>query len=97
MSIKRLLSKEAFVCAACLPIAVLAYGWKAGEFTDGYIKLPYQLFEPAKAQASGPLQLVIYLHGSGEAGVDYKAQLYAGKKFGPDYFASSAIQGIQSA
>lgn len=97
MSIKRLLAKMAFVCAACLPIAAMAEGWTAGEFTDGHFKLPYQLYEPAKTSASGPLPLVIYLHGSGEAGVDNKAQLYSGKNIGPDYFASSAIQGIQAA
>ena len=95
--IRRLVIAALASASLFLSVVASAAGWKADEFVDGHFKLPYQLYEPVETQNNKSLPLVIYLHGSGEAGVDNKAQLYLGKNIGPDYFASSTIQDIQAA
>ena len=96
MKCSQLLKRMILICSF-LPLTVFSAGtWKAAEFTDGDFKLPYQLYEPERS-GNEALPLVISLHGSGEAGTDNKAQLYAGQNIGPDYFASNAIQSIQKA
>ena len=96
MKCSQLLKRMILICSF-LPLTVFAAGaWKAAEFTDGDFKLPYQLYEPERS-GNEALPLVISLHGSGEAGTDNTAQLYAGQNIGPDYFASNTIQSIQKA
>lgn len=68
--------------------------WQAQHYQDGNFDLPYQIYHPQDAEK---LPLVIHLHGTGEAGFDNQAQLYAGQHIGPDYFASEDIQAIQKA
>lgn len=94
MPLQKTLACLALSAGICAPLLAHAEGWKAGTYADGAFTLPYQLYEPA--QSSAPVPLVIYLHGSGEAGTDNKAQLYAGQNVGPDYFASAGIQKIQA-
>lgn len=61
--------------------------WAKRVFEGQNLELPYQLFSPA-VQTSKKLPLVIYLHGSGEAGTDNELQMYTGLNVGPDYFAT---------
>lgn len=70
--------------------------WSKRVFEGSNLSLPYQLFTPA-VQTSKKLPLVIYLHGSGEAGTDNEAQMYTGLNIGPDYFANPDNQLIQAA
>ncbi|MCI1679000.1 MAG: hypothetical protein LKK36_15025 [Ewingella americana] len=72
-----------------------AKGWEKGNFHSEKIDLPYQLYTPEKN--STLLPLVIYLHGTGQAGSDNQAQLYQGENIGPDYFTSPVSQSHQAA
>lgn len=96
MRLSHVLMQCALVGLSSLTGLAHAEGWQAGTYADGDFKLPYQFYEPAKVSAAQPLPLVIYLHGSGEAGTDNQAQLYKGQNVGPDYFASTSIQSIQA-
>ncbi len=69
--------------------------WSKSNFNYDGFNLPYQLFKPDNIEKNIPL--VIYLHGSGEAGVDNEKQMYSGTNIGPQYFASKDIQNIQNA
>ncbi|MGL4997814.1 MAG: dienelactone hydrolase family protein [Cetobacterium sp.] len=69
--------------------------WNKNNFKYNKFNLPYQLFKPNTIKENIPL--VIYLHGSGEAGVDNEKQMYSGTNIGPQYFASEEIQKIQNA
>lgn len=69
--------------------------WSKNNFKYDEFNLPYQLFKPNNIEKEIPL--VIYLHGSGEAGIDNEKQMYAGTNIGPQYFASEEIQNIQNA
>lgn len=69
--------------------------WEKNNFKNKDFTLPYQLFTPDLIEEDIPL--VIYLHGSGEAGTDNEKQLYSGTNIGPQYFSSDEIQGIQKA
>lgn len=53
-------------------------------------ELPYQFFIPE--QRAGDIPLVVFLHGSGEAGTDNQKQLYADRNVGPTFFAQKEIQ-----
>ena len=70
--------------------------WSKKTFENNGFTLPYQIYTP-KDTKNKKLPLVIYLHGTGEAGTDNEAQMYKGKNIGPDYFSSPEIQGIQAA
>lgn len=69
--------------------------WSKNNFKYNEFNLPYQLFKPNNIEKEIPL--VIYLHGSGEAGIDNEKQMYDGTNIGPQYFASEEIQNIQNA
>jgi predicted peptidase len=90
-----------FITSASMTLLLLslqpcqAQGWEKGNFHSEKIDLPYQLYTPEKS--STLLPLVIYLHGTGQAGTDNQAQLYQGENIGPDYFASPANQSLQTA
>ncbi|MGL4997370.1 prolyl oligopeptidase family serine peptidase [Cetobacterium sp.] len=71
------------------------YGeWKKGIHLYKKKCLPYQIFKPNKTAEKIPL--VIFLHGSGEAGNDNEKQMYLGTNIGPQYFSSVKIQSIQN-
>ena len=61
--------------------------WSKKTFENNGFTLPYQIYTP-KDTKNKKLPLVIYLHGTGEAGTDNEAQMYKGKNIGPDYFSS---------
>jgi predicted peptidase len=72
-------------------------GYVARMFTgSGAIAMPYRLFTPANA-ASGPLPLIVYLHGGGGAGTDNLQQLSGGNTTGTRAFISPEWQGRQAA
>ena len=71
-----------------------ATSWEEQHYVHESFNLPYQIYHPKSKEK---LPLIIHLHGTGEAGIDNKAQLYKGKNIGPDYFASPKIQAIQKA
>lgn len=77
--------------AAALPPGDGAGAWTAAVHEHGGFALPYQLFVPA-ATAPGGLPLVIWLHGSGEAGSDNAKQLTTPATVGPRRHASPEIQ-----
>ncbi|MGB2079424.1 MAG: prolyl oligopeptidase family serine peptidase, partial [Vibrio sp.] len=91
---KTLLSLSCFFTV----LSASAYAdWQKAEFKDGDFSLPYQIFTPESQADDKSLPLVIHLHGSGEAGTDNQAQMYAGTNYGPQYFASDENQAIQAA
>lgn len=67
--------------------------WEKKEYIKNGSILPYQIYTPDNREEKLPL--VIYLHGSGEAGTDNEKQMYTGTNVGPQYFASKEIQDIQ--
>lgn len=94
------MKKNLFICSTILAVGLWSYNSLAGEWSGETYKgdnfnLPYQLYTPDNKTDNEPL--VIFLHGTGEAGVDNKAQLYDGQNIGPDYFSSQKIQSIQNA
>jgi len=66
-----------------------AQQWEKRVFVANEFKLPYQIYVP---QSDVALPLIIHLHGSGEAGVDNIAQMYAGSEVGPQYFTNAERQ-----
>lgn len=74
------------------PIAGNGEGrWLQGMASDDTGQLPYQFFIPEQA-GQQDLPLVVFLHGSGEAGTDNRLQMYADRNVGPTFFASRAVQ-----
>lgn len=69
--------------------------WVKGNFKYKNFNLPYQIFKPSDIKNDIPL--VIYLHGSGEAGTDNEKQMYKGTNIGPQYFSSEENQKLQKA
>lgn len=68
--------------------------WTKNNFMFDEFDLPYQIYKPNDIKEDIPL--VIYLHGSGEAGIDNEKQMYLGTNIGPQYFSSEEIQKIQN-
>ncbi len=78
--------------ADATPIAGDGQGqWRKAIESSADGALPYQFFVPSESGAQA-LPLVIFLHGSGEAGTDNQAQMYARRNVGPTFFASDVVQ-----
>jgi predicted peptidase len=65
--------------------------WQKATRSSADAALPYQFFVPSQSDLQ-PLPLMIFLHGSGEAGTDNQLQMYAKRNVGPTFFASEAVQ-----
>jgi predicted peptidase len=69
-------------------------GFVAREYqsTTG-VKLPYRLYVPSSANRDQALPLILYLHGSGEAGTDNSKQISGGNTQGTHIWIERAVQG----
>lgn len=87
--------KKILISLLAISSLTFAGEWEKKTYVHNDFSLPYQLYTPSSISENIPL--VIYLHGSGEAGVDNEKQMYKGTNIGPQYFASKDIQNIQKA
>lgn len=87
--------KKILIGLLALCSVTLAGEWRKDSYVHNNFSLPYQLYIPDLVEKNIPL--VIYLHGSGEAGIDNEKQMYKGTNIGPQYFSSEEIQNIQKA
>ncbi|MGL4947483.1 MAG: prolyl oligopeptidase family serine peptidase [Cetobacterium sp.] len=87
--------KKLIIFSTIATVCYSSEGWTKQNFNYENFNLPYQIFEPIQNQKDEKIPLVIYLHGSGEAGTDNEKQMYAGTNIGPQYFSSEDNQKIQ--
>jgi predicted peptidase len=79
--------------AACGAQPLAVDGFAAGEHAArGGTRLPYRLYEPARAGREPRLPLIVYLHGSGGAGTDNRSQISGGNRAGTHVWTSEALQ-----
>lgn len=87
--------KKTLIGLLALTAVAFAGNWEKKSYEYRNFSLPYQIYTPDQVEEDIPL--VIYLHGSGEAGIDNEKQMYEGTNIGPQYFSSKEIQDIQKA
>lgn len=87
--------KKVFLAILFFSTIVFGGEWQKFSYNYDNFNLPYQLYIPENI--TSPIPLVIYLHGTGSAGIDNEKQMYTGTNIGPQYFSSPENQKLQKA